>query len=429
MLPIGTTLHDETYRIDKHLGNGGFGNTYLVTKVSSDETFVLKEFFMSGINTRKDKEVIINVHENREMFLTRMNNFCKEAKSLQRVYNSHIAHVIELFEENGTAYFVMEVVDGISLAECMDCTQNPFDEDVVKTILIQILDALKSVHNLDEPLYHLDIKPSNIMFDSKEQNAYLIDFGASKQLGYESSSNPSHSKSLIFQPGYTPLEQLEQDVDRVGPWTDFFSLGATVYELLTNQTPPTLLDIEENGVNALHFSNEVSTEMQELIIWMMQFDRRKRPQSTKEILQRLFNDDDDQKETAEVHKQTDSASTDEMPDGIVSLLKNKSAVLWSSVAAGIIILVGFFAFMFNSNEGENNEQLTDKKEVFQKNSSDHASATDEDNEFSPEVSAATPSETIAKKKKPASSERLKKHLKHAKKKADGSDSDLDPEQE
>ncbi len=421
MLPVGTLLHDETYRIDKHLGSGGYGNTYLVTKISTDESLVMKEFYMSSINYRKDKEVVVSVHENRETFLTRMNKFCQEAKSLQRVYNSHIAHILELFEENGTAYFVMEHVDGISLAECMDCTQNPFDEDVVKNILIQILDALKSVHSLDEPLFHLDIKPSNIMFDSKEQNAYLIDFGASKQLGFDSSSESSHSKSLIFQPGYTPLEQLEQDVDRVGPWTDFFSLGATAYELLTNQTPPTLLDIEENGANALNFSKEISLDMQNLIIWMMQFDRRKRPQSTKEILQRIFSEDD-QKAAGGTDSQSSGDSTDGTANGLKTFFQKNTAILWGSVAAGIIIVVGFLAFMFDSDNDPSNGQQTGQQEVLQKNVDNQIVTNDgeeEDDFFSPETNAATPLETIVKKK-PASSEKLKKHLKHAKKKSEDS---------
>ena len=184
--------------------------------------------------------------------------------------------------ENGTAYYVMDYIEGESLAERIKRTGAPLTESEVNAILPQILSALKEVHQNE--IWHLDLKPGNIMVD-KQGNAYLIDFGASKQI--RANGSMTTSTALCYTPGYAPNEQIGQMYDRFGPWTDIYALGATIYNLLTNKKPPMGMDIEEDEEDAFDFPNTVSDGMRKLVVWMMQPKRKARPQSVEEILLKL----------------------------------------------------------------------------------------------------------------------------------------------
>ena len=116
-------------------------------------------------------------------------------------------------------------------------------------------------------------------------NAYLIDFGASKQI--RANGSMTTSTALCYTPGYAPNEQIGQMYDRFGPWTDIYALGATIYNLLTNKKPPMAIDIEEDEEDAFDFPNTVSDGMRKLVVWMMQPKRKARPQSVEEILLKL----------------------------------------------------------------------------------------------------------------------------------------------
>ena len=153
-------------------------------------------------------------------------------------------------------------------------------EQDIRKLLPQILDALKEVH-LNE-IWHLDLKPGNIMVD-KQGNAYLIDFGASKQI--RANGSMTTSTALCYTPGYAPNEQIGQMYDRFGPWTDIYALGATIYNLLTHKKPPMAIDIEEDEEDAFEFPNTVSDSMRKLVVWMMQPKRKARPQSVEEVIE------------------------------------------------------------------------------------------------------------------------------------------------
>jgi serine/threonine protein kinase len=190
--------------------------------------------------------------------------------------------VHDLFEENGTAYYVMDFIDGESLAEKMKKTGQSFPEAEVRSILSQILEALKEVHQNE--IWHLDLKPGNIMID-KSGNAYLIDFGASKQI--RANGSMTTSTALCYTPGYAPNEQIGQMYDRFGPWTDIYAFGATVYNLLTNKKPPMAIDIEEDEDDAFEFPAAVSDEMRKLVVWMMQPKRKARPQNVDVLIEKI----------------------------------------------------------------------------------------------------------------------------------------------
>ena len=156
MLPIGTLLRGDSYRIEKQIGAGGFGNTYAVRNLSFDEVYAMKEFFMKDINLRDGKEVTVSIPNNRSTFESLRNKFMKEARRLRKLNNVHIVKVHDLFEENGTVYYVMDLIDGQSLADFVK-QNGPMDELTAMNFFRQMLEALKVVHCQDPMMLHLDI--------------------------------------------------------------------------------------------------------------------------------------------------------------------------------------------------------------------------------------------------------------------------------
>ena len=280
-LQPNTTLQGGKYRIERVLGQGGFGNTYMAVNTVFDDYVAIKEFFMQGVNDRDavSGSVTIGVESNTQQFNEQKEKFKKEARRLWKLKSEHIVKVHDLFEENGTAYYVMDYIEGESLAEIIKRIGAPLAEAEVNAILPQILSALKEVHQNE--IWHLDLKPGNIMVD-KQGNAYLIDFGASKQI--RANGSMTTSTALCYTPGYAPNEQIGQMYDRFGPWTDIYALGATIYNLLTNKRPPMAIDIEEDEMDAFDFPTNISETMRKLVVWMMQPKRKKRPQSVDEVI-------------------------------------------------------------------------------------------------------------------------------------------------
>ncbi len=283
MLSPGTLLRGGAYRVEKALSSGGFGNTYVVTNLNFDEVCAMKEFFMKGINLRNGNTVTVSVPDNRPSFDAQRDKFKKEAQRLWKLKNDHIVHVHDLFEENGTVYYVMDFIDGESLAERLKRMGRPLTEDELEPLLRQALDALETVH--DQKIWHLDIKPANMMVD-RQGHLYLIDFGASKQLHTSDGHSVATSSAMAFTPGYAPLEQTDQNFRLFGPWTDLYALGASIYKLLTADTPPSASEIIAMGGRPL-FPPVVSPRMQHLVAWMMNPAFTQRPQSAADVLKFL----------------------------------------------------------------------------------------------------------------------------------------------
>lgn len=289
MLRVGTVLHG-TYRIDGYLSSGGFGNTYVATNIEFNERYAIKEFFMRGISERDDNNTTVSVSnaESETTFNSQREKFKKEARRLRCLNSDHIVRVYDLFEENGTAYYVMDFIDGESLSARLKRTGTPLSEGEVLKILPQILDALETAHNYHDSndpenkggILHLDLKPANIMVD-KQGVVKLIDFGASKQ--QSASGGATTSSAISFTNGYAPREQMEQNLDKFGPWTDFYALGATLYNLLTNKKPPLPSDIDDDETADKHislpFPATISDKTKNLLLWLMATNRKKRPQT------------------------------------------------------------------------------------------------------------------------------------------------------
>ncbi len=284
MLPIGTLLQDGKYRVERYLSSGGFGNTYVVVNTAFDERMAMKEFFMKGVSQRDgNTSVSVSNTENIVQFDSQREKFKKEARRLRKLNNANIVRVHDLFEENGTAYYVMDYVDGESLSARLKREGHPLLLHEVQRIFDQVLNALEDVHR--QQIWHLDLKPGNIMMD-QQGHVKLIDFGASKQMDAKG-DYASTSSTLCYTQGFAPSEQVEGDVKRIGPWTDFYALGATLYNLLTNEQPPELGDVKYDGAAAFHFPASVGDDMRQLILWLMQSNYHERPQSVAEIRQWL----------------------------------------------------------------------------------------------------------------------------------------------
>jgi serine/threonine protein kinase len=215
------------------------------------------------------------------LFTAQQEKFRKEARRLFDLNNKHLVRVHDLFEENGTTYYVMDYIEGEPLSSILKRQNHPFDESEVMAFLNQILEALDEIHQ--HKIWHLDLKPSNILID-KNKNVVLIDFGASKQMG-GTGGYTTTTGAMCYTPGYAPLEQVDQNIPKIGPWTDLYALGATLYCLLTNEKPP--INSELNEPDAFKFLPNTSEKMCKLVKWMMSPARLERPQSVKDILNYL----------------------------------------------------------------------------------------------------------------------------------------------
>ena len=278
-LKPSTTLQGGKYRIEQVLGQGGFGITYLAIQVSSNRKVAIKELFLNGVNERSRNSLQVSNSVNDPLFEKQKEKFKKEAKRIMSLDNEHIVKVYDLFEENNTEYYVMDYLEGESLASKMKREGHPLTESEVMDILPQLLDALSEIHKYQ--IWHLDIKPANIMIIDK--NVVLIDFGASKQI------TPSEmtSTALYFTPGYAPAEQTGMLFNQFGPWTDLYAVGATIFNLLTGKSPLEF-DIEEFKEDDLPESN--LGLMYKMINWMMQPRRKERPQKAVDVKQKYYVD-------------------------------------------------------------------------------------------------------------------------------------------
>ena len=278
MLRVGSTLQMGKYRIEKYLSSGGFGNTYMGINVF-DEQVAIKEFFMKDVNQRVGDSTAVSLSNVTQMpiFKEQMEKFKKEAKRLRNLHSPHIVTVSDLFDENGTTYYVMDYIDGQSLRDMVK-QRGKLVEEEVSNYLNQTLDALQEVHR--QGIFHLDLKPANLMVD-KTGRLRVIDFGASKQ--QKSDGGATSRSAICYSPGYAPIEQKDQEFDNFGPWTDLYALGATLYNVLTGNTPPSTTKISDYREKAFRFSENVSDRMRQLIIWMMQGRRSDRPQCVEDV--------------------------------------------------------------------------------------------------------------------------------------------------
>jgi len=238
-LPQETELHNR-YLIEAVIGHGGFGVTYLARDLRLDTRVAIKEFFPRQLATRGEGQIQVSIFtgDARKHFTYGLRKFLEEARSLAKFADHpNIVTTLDFFEENGTAYMVMEYLEGATLKEYLEHQGGRIPPDTAKQIMMPVLDALKRVHNAG--LLHRDISPDNIYLTNSGQ-VKLLDFGAARYFAGE------HSKSLsiILKPGYAPEEQYRSR-GKQGAWTDVYAVAATFYRAIVGKTPPEALDRKE----------------------------------------------------------------------------------------------------------------------------------------------------------------------------------------
>lgn len=186
-LPIGTFLQGGKYKIVRHISSGGFGNTYEGVHTMMDTRVAIKEFFPKMFCNRDENtsHITVATQSNGELVDKLSKKFIEEAKAIFKMNHPNIVKVHDIFEENGTAYYVMDYIDGKSLGDMVK-HRGALPESEAVGYIRQVADALKYVHSLNR--LHLDIKPGNVMVDANG-HAMLIDFGASKHYEMESGEN------------------------------------------------------------------------------------------------------------------------------------------------------------------------------------------------------------------------------------------------
>lgn len=237
-LQPGTVLFGR-YSVGKVLGFGGFGITYKVWDNKLETILAIKEFYPSGLVYRPPgtSEVLLFSGRRREEFEKGRSRFISEARNMAK-FSSHesIVNVFEYFEENNTAYIVMEYLDGISLDKWLIRNGGRLPLDMSLNIALSVGAALASLHA--EGILHRDVSPDNIII-TNSGGVKLIDFGAARFLGGD-----ERRWTIILKPGFAPPEQYER-VNTQGPWTDVYALAATLYLMLTGVKPDESTDRKE----------------------------------------------------------------------------------------------------------------------------------------------------------------------------------------
>lgn len=274
----GTILKNGNYTIEGVLGNGGFGITYRAIQSGLERVVAIKEFFLDDYCERSGStsQVVYGVTSATSIATRLKEKFLKEAQLVSQLKCRNIVEIYDVFEENNTAYYVMEYIPGMNLSDYIK-QNGPMTEQQALPVIAQVANALEYIHN--RKILHLDVKPANIMFRDNNE-VVLIDFGISKR--YDDKGTQTSSAILGRSRGYAPIEQYKTTaLEHFSPATDIYSLGATLYYLLTGMTPPESDEVLNDGIPQIV---GVSPAVYNAIVASMQPTVKSRPQSIAEFM-------------------------------------------------------------------------------------------------------------------------------------------------
>ena len=286
-LPTGTTLRSGDFVLEGVLGQGGSGITYRAADRGLHRAAAIKEFFPQGC--RRMGNAVAAVGGSDE-FAAARERFLAEARILAQFKHPNIVNVYTIFEENDSAYMVMEFLSGADLQEMVE-TRGALPEREALGIIEQVAGALEVVHRAG--MLHLDIKPDNVILDESTPGApraVLLDFGLTRKLetaaGYATTRLDTFAR--FGTAGYAPLEQYSRTA-KTGVYTDIYALAATLYVLLTGQTPPEATDRAAGAAlpDARSFNRAVSTPVAGALAIGLAMEPQARPQSVPAFLDLL----------------------------------------------------------------------------------------------------------------------------------------------
>lgn len=311
ILQEGVTLQDGKYTIKSVLGKGGFGVTYLAMQEILDRPVAIKEFYYNAAPDITEKF---------------RQKFIKEAKTISMLQHPGIIQIYDIFKDNGTAYYVMEYIEGVSLADMIK-KNGPLPEYKAVEYITAAANALKFIH--DRNITHLDVKPANIMVRKRDDKVVLIDFGVAKQ--YDEETNEGTTTTPVgLSHGYSPLEQYRKNgVNTFSPQSDVYALAATLYKLLTGKTPQEAVEVMEKGLDLEPLKqHDVSVGVIEAIVNAMK-SRQKRTQTVGEFALAISLDDDDETVTLS----NSQVKEEEEDDATVVMSEEKPAASKSDAVA------------------------------------------------------------------------------------------------
>lgn len=286
-LQIGTILH-ERYEIKDILGAGGFGITYKAWDNTLQTEVCIKEYYPVGIANRAVAATLVSVYTNADEVSYRrgMQRFLREARGLAKLGSvKNIVNVHDYFEENNTAYMVMEYLKGKTLKCFVKENGGKVNEDIAIHIACSVLEALQHVHAVG--IIHRDISPDNI-YICDNMEVKLIDFGALKQ----EIAEVNKSTSIILKYGFAPPEQYTSNSRGQGAWTDIYAVGATVYYILTGLIPQdsVMRMMEDVLVPLEEIIPSISKNFSDAIMKAMSLNIRDRFASAEDFLNELLSD-------------------------------------------------------------------------------------------------------------------------------------------
>ena len=294
-LPNGHLLQNGKYKLTHVVGQGGFGITYKgvwytevkgpLGTVQTEVPVCIKEYFFKDYCYRDADSLAVCVHSatGKQLFDKFKEKLIKEARILSEVHHPYIVNVLEVFEEHNTAYIAMEYIDGYSLKSLLG-KEGMLPEQQAIHYIRQIGEALQFVH--EKSILHLDVKPSNILID-KQGNARLIDFGVSKR--YDIEQEETSTTLLTLSKGFAAIEQYDNEgIQQFSPCPDIYSLGATLYNLLTGKIPTeSILRATRPLKRPRELNPAISEQTEAVILRAMQIIPADRYASIEELLAQL----------------------------------------------------------------------------------------------------------------------------------------------
>ena len=286
-LPVGHQLNE--YRIEGVIGSGGFGITYKALDIQLDKAVAIKEYLPSDFAVRTDATTVQpKSTADQDDYQWGLTRFLDEARTLARFEHPHLNHVHRFFEGNGTAYLVLDYVEGETLSDWFK-REGRLESTRLQQLIIELLSGLDEVHSAG--YVHRDIKPSNIMVRANGSSV-LLDFGAARQvLGQRSKSLTS-----ILTHGYAPIEQYDPKGDDIGPWTDLYALGMVAYRCVSGISETELIDaitrarLERKGKQDQDMKPAVEvgkghypSSLLKAIDWAIKVEEEDRPQNVSAI--------------------------------------------------------------------------------------------------------------------------------------------------
>lgn len=351
-LPSGYLLLNR-YSIQSNIGQGGFGITYLAYDQKLEQEVCVKELFISGNSTRGINQTVQSQSSGDFPFAGFVTRFIQEAKQLAKFQHTNIVRVLDFFEENCTAYMVMEYVGGETLKQKIQ-RDGVMNEKMAMALITQLLDAVEEVHS--KGMLHKDLKPDNVLI-TPEGRLVLIDFGSAREFV----EGKTTSQTAILTPGYAPIEQYSVRAKR-GPYTDIYALGATLYFLLTGEKPIPVTDRNLEELIPPHRLNpKVSTQISSAVLLAMELKPENRFQSIedmREAIKFIRAREERKKVKTEKHQEKENEKT-EAP--LVKKSGNKiSKRLIVIICLTVISVIGYF--IYSNYKDSDGDGITDKND-------------------------------------------------------------------